>query len=107
LTGRNARALETSGGFNNIVASLLQQGLGPDEAMRFADALARVDSDAASKAAQQYVDPDKATLIVVGDAKQFLDELRAIRGDIEVIAEDQLDLSSASLRKPTGQGAGE
>ena len=107
LIGRHARALETSGGFNAIVASLLQQGLGPDEAMRFADALGRVDSDAASKAAQQYVDPAKATLVVVGDAKQFLDELRAIRGDIEVIAEDELDLSSANLRKPVDQTAGE
>ncbi len=107
LTGRHARSLETSGGFNSIVASLLQQGLGPDEAMRFADALAGVSSDAASAAAQKYVDPAKATLVVVGDARQFLDDLRAIRGDIEVVAEDELDLSSASLRKPVEQAAGD
>jgi zinc protease len=100
LTGRYARSLETSGGFNAIVASLLQQGLGPSEAIQFADRLAAVDSDAASAAAQKYVDPAKATLVIVGDASQFLDDLRAIRGEIEVIAEDELDLSAPDFRKP-------
>ena len=100
LTGRYARALETSGGFNNIVASLLQQGLGPDEAIQFPDRLGQVDSEAASAAAQKYVDPDKATLVIVGDASQFLDDLRELRENVEVIAVDDLALSSAQLRAP-------
>ncbi len=102
LTGRHDRSLETSGGFNSIVAGLLQQGLSPGEAARYAEALASVDSNAASAAAQNYVDPDKATLVIVGDADQFLDDLRENRPDVEVITADQLDLSSASLVKPAG-----
>lgn len=98
LSGSNARALETSGGFNRIVATLLQQGLTAAEASRFAERLAAVDADAASAAAQQYVDPDKATLVIVGDASQFLEDLAAVRDNIEVIPIAELDLSSPSLR---------
>ena len=97
MSGGYARALETSGGFNAIVANLLQQGLAPEEAARFADRLAAVDTDAASAAAKAYVDPAKATLVIVGDSSQFLEDLKAIRENVEVIAADELDLASASL----------
>lgn len=99
LSGGYARVLETSRGFNAIVSTLLQQGLSPDEAARFGERLAAVDTDAAEAAAQAYVDPAKATLVVVGDSSQFLDDLLAIRSDIEVIPATELDLANADLRK--------
>ena len=99
LSGAHARALETSGGFNRIVATLLQQGLSAEEAARFAERLSAVDADAASAAAQQYIDPDAATIVIVGDASQFLDDLSAVRGNIEVIPAEELDLASATLRR--------
>lgn len=99
LAGGYARSLETSGGFNGIVATLLQQGLSPEEASRYADRLAAVDVEAAAEAARTYVDPDKATLVIVGDSSQFLEDLKAVRDNIEVIAADDLDLASADLRK--------
>ena len=98
MTGNYARALETSGGFNAIVATLLQQGLEPAEAARFAERLEDVDADAASLAAKTYVDPTKATIIVVGDAAQFLEDLEQIRDDIEVIPASDWDVSSALLQ---------
>jgi zinc protease len=104
LAGRQARALETSDGFNAIVATLLQQGLEPAEATRYADRLAAVDADAASVAAQSYVDPARATIVIVGDASQFLDDLKLVRGDVEVIPISELDLARADLRKPTSDG---
>ncbi|MEP3423049.1 MAG: pitrilysin family protein [Erythrobacter sp.] len=100
LSGAHARALETSGGFNRIVATLLQQGLPAEEAARFAARLAAVDAEAATAAAREYVDPDAATIVIVGDASQFLDDLSAVRDNIELIPGDQLDLTSATLRKP-------
>ncbi|MFU7528732.1 M16 family metallopeptidase [Qipengyuania sp. ASV99] len=99
MNGGYARALETSGGFNAIVATLLQQGLPAEEAARYAERLAAVGPDAASAAAQDYVDPAKATLVIVGDASQFLDDLAALRSNIEVIPADELDLASADLRR--------
>ncbi|MEL6530888.1 MAG: insulinase family protein, partial [Pseudomonadota bacterium] len=97
LSGSRARALETSGGFNAIVATLLQQGLGPEEAAKFASRLAQVDAEAASKAARDYVDPDKATLVIVGDAKQFIEGVQALRDNVEIIQASALDLARTDL----------
>ncbi|MCK0129301.1 pitrilysin family protein [Erythrobacter sp. F6033] len=99
MSGANARRLETSGGFNGTVSTLLQQGLEPSEAVKFAERLESVDADAASAAARTYVDPAKATLVIVGDAKQFIDDLRALRDNVEVIPADSLYLESADLMK--------
>jgi zinc protease len=46
------------------------------------------------------LDPAKADLIVVGDAKQFLPQLKAAHPNLEVIPASQLDLDSPSLRQP-------
>lgn len=99
MSGGYARSLETSGGFNGIVSTLLQQGLSPEEASRYAERLGSVDAATATAVAQTYVDPAKATLVIVGDAAHFLDDLKAVRDNIEVIPADQLDLASADLRK--------
>ncbi len=104
LGGGLARALETSGGFNAIVAGLLQQGLTADEASRFAERLSAVDAASASAAARKYVNPDMATLVIVGDASAFLEELKALREDVEVIPASELDLTSADLRKVSQGG---
>jgi len=98
LAGGYSRSLETSSGFNRIVATLLQQGIGPEEAAQYATRLERVDAAAANKAAVDYVDPAKATIVIVGDAKQFLEGLQAFRTDVEVISAENLDLSSAALK---------
>ena len=97
MSGAYARRLETSGGFNGTVATLLQQGLEPAEAAKFAERLDSVDAEAASAAARAYVDPEKATIVIVGDADQFIDGLRELRDNVEVISADALDLSSAEL----------
>lgn len=107
MSGNFARALESSGGFNSIVSTLLQQGLEPAEALKFAERLDAVDSEAATLAARTYVDPAQATLVIVGDASQFLDDLKEIRLDVEVIEADDVDLSMASLRKVADEDSAE
>ena len=97
LGGNYARSLETSGGFNAIVANLILDGQEPAEAARYADRLQAVSPEAAAKAAADYVTADKASIIVVGNAAEFLDDLRAIRPDVEVIPAASLDLSSKDL----------
>jgi zinc protease len=99
LSGSYSRSLETSSGFNSILAGLLQQGLEPSEAFAYASRLDGVSAEQASDAAQRYVDPDKATLVVVGKADEFLDDLKKVRDNVEVIPFDQIDLSTASLMK--------
>lgn len=97
LGGNYARSLESSAGFNGIVAGLMQQGLEPAEAARYAERLAQVTPQDASSAAQDLVDPDKATIVIVGNAAEFVDDLRAIRPDVEVIPAEELDLSAADF----------
>ncbi|GGA09593.1 peptidase M16 [Blastomonas marina] len=97
LSGGYGRSLETSSGFNNIVAELLMYGLEPGEAANYAAALQGVTPEAASAAAAKYVSADKATIVVVGNAAEFIDDLRAIRPDVEVIPASELDLSRGDL----------
>ena len=92
LQGGYARSLETSSGFNGIIAELLTLGVEPEEVARYAENLETVDTTTASQAAATYFDPDQVSVIIVGNADAFIDELRAIRPDVEVIPADQLDL---------------
>ena len=97
LGGSVTRALETSSGFNGMIAGLLLQRLEPGEAALYADRLAAVSPEAAADVARRYVTPQQASVIVVGNAAEFLDDLRKIRPDVVVIPAAELDLSSASL----------
>lgn len=99
LTGGHERSFETSSGFNAIVAELLMNGLEPGEAARYADNLAAVTPAQASATASNYVSAEKATIIVVGKASEFIDDLRKIRPDVEVISAENIDLSRADLRE--------
>jgi zinc protease len=103
LAGANARRLETSAGFNGALSGLLQQGHEPEEALQFAERLDGVDAEAANAAARTYIDPAKATIVIVGDASKFLDDLKLVRDNVEVIPIDELDLASVDLRKAVAQ----
>ena len=51
----------------------------------------------ASAAARELVDPANATIVIVGNAAEFIDDLRAIRPDVEVISAEGVDLSAADF----------
>ena len=99
LGGAIARSLETSGGFNGQVASLMLRGIEPSEAFAIADRLSDVSAEEAASMAEKYLDEDRTSLIVVGKASEFLTELEELRGEVEVIAFDDLDLAASDLRK--------
>ena len=92
------RALESSSGFNGIVAGLMLQGIEPTAAGEIAERLAAVSPEAAAEVARRLVTPEQASLVVVGNAAAFVDELRAIRPNLDVISAAELDLDSADLR---------
>lgn len=105
LSGAIARSLETTGGFNGQVANLMLRGIEPREAFAIADRLAKVSPDDAAAMAEKYLSSDRATLVIVGDAKQFLEPLKELRGEVEVIPASELDLGASDLRKPTPEVA--
>jgi zinc protease len=90
---------ETSAGFGAALAGLIQQGMPPSEAVRYLQRIEAVSPEAASKAAARISASDRATLVIVGDSAKFIDKLRALRPDVEVIKVDDLDLNSPTLKK--------
>jgi zinc protease len=99
LGGALARSLETSGGFNGIVASLLLRGIAADEAVQVADRLASVSPEDAASTAADYLKDDRVSLVIVGDAQYFIEDLKAKHGEVEIVPFDELDLSRTQLRK--------
>ena len=97
LSGSIGRQAETSRGFGGIVAGLIQQGVPAAQAARLASALDAVTPAGATAAASAGVSSANANIVVVGDAKLFLDKLRVIRPDLEVIRADALDLGNPAL----------
>ncbi|NQX95207.1 MAG: insulinase family protein, partial [Erythrobacter sp.] len=105
LGGAIGRSLETTGGFNGQVANLMLRGIKPKEAFAIAERLAKVSPEDAAAMAQKYLSADRASLIIVGDAKQFLEPLKELRGEVEVIPARELDLGASDLRKAPEQVA--
>ena len=99
LTGGYNRQVETSGGLGGVLANLILQGLSPSEAAQFVRRMSEVTPGGASAAANRLVSADRATLVIVGDSKQFIDKLREIRPNVEVIPLVELELDSPTLRK--------
>ncbi|RYY43031.1 MAG: insulinase family protein, partial [Sphingomonadales bacterium] len=99
LSGAVSRQAETSGGFAIILAGLVQQGLPSAEAARLVERIAAVTPEAASAAAAANTPSARASVVVVGDAKLFIDKLRAAHPQVEVIGIDSLDLNRPQLRK--------
>jgi len=99
LTGIFNRQVETSNGLGGVLAGLVQQNVPVVEASHFPARIGAVTAEGASAVAARLASSRQATIIVVGDASKFLDKLRAIRPDLEVIPASELDLDSATLRR--------
>jgi zinc protease len=97
LGGSTERALEASAGFNGIVANLLLQGIDPRDSGKIAQHLAAVSPDQARAVAAKLVTPQQASLVIVGNAAQFLDDLKKVRPEVTVIKASELDLDSGTL----------
>ncbi|MDX5983912.1 M16 family metallopeptidase [Sphingomonas echinoides] len=98
LVGNFGRATETTGGIAGTIGSYTVQGVPLSELGHYTQRVAAVDPAAVQAAAAKLLDPSVASVVVVGDAKLFLPELRKTYPDAEVIQADALKLDSASLK---------
>lgn len=57
---------------------------------------------AQAQMAATFLDPARASLVIVGDVRFFLDDLKAPRGGVEVAPLSELDLSTVPLKKAAG-----
>jgi predicted Zn-dependent peptidase len=80
---------ETSAQVAGALAGLVVYGLPDDELDRYRPAVAAVTAEQVLDAAQRRIDPDAASIVVVGDAAKFEAALRdADLGEVEVIHDE-------------------
>ncbi|HEY9219135.1 MAG TPA: pitrilysin family protein, partial [Phenylobacterium sp.] len=100
LVGGFGRQLETTDGLAGILANLALYGIPLDELAAYTGKVEAVSGSQVQGFAREVLDPAQASVIVVGDAKAFLEPLRSAAPGLEVIPAAELDLDSPSLRKP-------
>ena len=105
LTGNFARALETTDGLVGEVASLALYGLSFNEINDFISNVQRVTAGDVQRFAGSRIDAKDARVIIVGNGREFLNDLRKQFPNVEVIPVAELDLNSANLRRPNSVGA--
>ena len=98
LIGSFGRATETTGGIAGTLASFVEQGVPVDELQRYIPSVSGVDPSAVQRVATSLLDPSRASIVVVGDAKTFVDALRKDYPQLEVIPAASLNLDSATLK---------
>ena len=99
LIGGFGRSLETTEGLVNQIASLALYGLSLDEINNYIRNVQGVTAAEIRKFAGTRLGATDAHIVIVGDAKEFLEPLRKQFGTVEVIPLAELDLNTAALRK--------
>ncbi len=87
---------ETSAQVAGALSGLVVQGLPDDELDRYRPAVAAVTADDVRAAAGTHIDPEAASIVVVGDAAVCADELgEAGYGEVEIIQDEGFGSSEA------------
>lgn len=98
LTGAFGQSLETVDGLGALVANLALYDLPMSDLAAYVSNVEAIDAAAIQAAFADKLPVDRASLVIVGDAAQFLDALKAKHPNVEVIPLTALNLDSATLR---------
>ena len=100
LAGSFPLTIETPNDIATQILNVMFYDLPLSEIGTFRERVQAVTPDDIQRVARQYIRPDRLSIVLVGDAKTFIPQLRRVGfSDFEVIPIDELDLMSASLRK--------
>ena len=99
LTGNFARNLETTGGLVGQIATFAAYDLPLDTANSYIASVNKITVADVQTFASKRLASEGASIVIVGNASQFLDALRKQFPNVEVISLADLDLNSASLKK--------
>ncbi|HEX6182655.1 MAG TPA: pitrilysin family protein [Pyrinomonadaceae bacterium] len=105
VIGGFGRSLETTEGLVGQVASLALYGLSLDEINRYIASVQAVTPAQIQKFAGSRLGAADANIIIVGDAKEFIEPLRKQFPNVEVIKREELDLNTGAIRKAAGGAA--
>ena len=98
LIGAFGSSLETVDGLGALVANLALYDLPMSELAAYAGRVRSVTPDQVRAAFAERLPVDRASVVVVGDAAQFLDALKAAHPDVEVVPLSELDLDTTALK---------
>lgn len=98
LIGGFGRSAETTGGIASLIAGYVIDDVALSELKTYAERIEGVSPAAVQEAAAKLIDPAAASIVVVGEAKQFVDELRKTYPTLEVIPASALNLDSTTLK---------
>jgi zinc protease len=100
LAGSFPLTIETPNDIATIVMNALFYELPLDEISTFRERVQAITPDDIQRVARQYIRPDRLSIVLVGNAKGFVSQLRSVGfSEFEIIPIEQLDLMSATLRK--------
>ncbi len=99
LIGNFGRSLESSASLVNRVAYLALYGLSLDEINTYISGIQSVTAQQVEQFAGAHLGASDASIVIVGDAKKFIEPLKKQFPNVEVIPINELDLNSPTLRK--------
>jgi zinc protease len=97
LIGNFAQSLETTSGLVDEISGLALYDLPLSEINHYVSGIQSVTAEQVRKFAGTNLGRD-LNVVIVGDAKQFLEPLQKQFGEVEVLKVDELDLDSPTLR---------
>jgi zinc protease len=107
LTGSFPLTVETPSAIALQVLNAVFYGLDLNELQTYRDRVNMITVDDIQRVAQQYLRPDKLSIVLVGDASVFAKDLAGVGFDqVERIPIGELDLSSPDLRRRTATAGG-
>lgn len=102
LTGSFPLTIETPGAIALQVLNAVFYGLDLSELETYRERVNAITPDDIQRVARKYLQPGRLSIVLVGDASVFADELAGVGFDqVDRIAIGDLDLSSADLRRAT------
>jgi len=102
LAGSFPLTIETPNAIAAQVLESLLYGLDLDDLPTYPARINAVTVDDIQRVARVYLHPDDLSIVLVGEAAAFLDDLSSLElGDVEVLSVDELDLTSPDLRRTT------
>ena len=100
LTGSFPLTIETPGAIALQVLNAVVFGLDLEELQNYRERVTRITPDDIQRVAQQYLHPDRLSIVLVGDANTFASQLPAVGFEqVERISLSQLDLTAPDLRR--------
>ena len=107
LTGSFPLTIETPGAIALQVLNAVVYGLDLQEVQTYRERVNSITPEDIQRVAQLYLHPDRLSIVLVGDANVFAKQLPAVGFDqVERIPLDQLDLTSATLRRRSPSASG-